>query len=102
VKSPDYGGLWDRRGTAPTAERVSCLEAASRDDLVRKVGEWGYLARDGKDDPRWTPQLIAALLKGGLLEPVGTRDDRGREVRVRISSHGRRELTRHRRAQGGN
>lgn len=99
MRPQDFRQFWDRVSVPQMAERLACLDAASRDDIVRKVGEWGHLARDGKGDPRWTPQLIAALLKAGLLEPIGMRDDRGREVCVRISSHGRRELAR-RRAEG--
>jgi hypothetical protein len=100
MRPQDFRGHWDRVSDRQLADRLACLEAASRDDIVRKVGEWGHAARDGADDPRWTPQLIAALLKAGLLEPVGMRDDRGREVRVRLSGHGRREIARHRRGQG--
>lgn len=86
---------------ADQARRVACLEAASRDDLVRKVGVWGFLARDGADDPSFTAALVATLLKAGLLEPVGMRDERGRVVRARASMMGRRELARRARAAGG-
>lgn len=100
MRSQDFRCHWIRVSPRQLAERLACHEAASRDDIVRKVGEWGYLGRDGAADPSWATQLIAALLKAGVLESIGTRDDRGRAVRVHISSHGRRELAKHRRSEG--
>lgn len=88
-------------GGLPPAEvekRLACMVAASTDELIRKTGVWGYLARDAESDPSFDARLISALLKAGLLEPVGTRDDRGRVIRVRVSMLGRRELAR--RARG--
>lgn len=86
---------------ADLEKRLACMRAASTDELVRKNGTWGYLARDAETDPSFDSRLIAALLRAGLLEPVGMRDDRGREVRVRVSMFGRRELARRDRAAGG-
>lgn len=88
----------DRISDAEVAKRLACMVAASTDELIRKTGVWGYLARDAESDPSFDARLISALLKAGLLEPVGTRDDRGRVIRVRVSMLGRRELAR--RARG--
>lgn len=88
----------DRISDAEVAKRLACMAAASTDELIRKVGVWGYLARDTAADPAFDARLISALLKAGLLEPVGMRDDRGRVIRVRVSLLGRRELAR--RARG--
>jgi hypothetical protein len=88
-------------GGLPPAEvekRLACMVAASKDELIRKVGVWGYLARDSAADPAFDARLISALLRAGLLEPIGMRDDRGRVIRVRVSMLGRRELAR--RARG--
>lgn len=94
-------GLAGRMSAADLEKRVACLLAASVDELVRKDRGWGYLARDGARDPSFDSRTITALLKAGLLEPVGMRDDKGREVRVRVSMFGRRELARRARASGG-
>lgn len=88
----------DRISDAEVEKRLACMVAASTDELIRKTGVWGYLARDTEADPAFDARLISALLKAGLLEPVGTRDDRGRVIRVRVSMLGRRELAR--RARG--
>ena len=94
-------GLTGRMPAADIEKRLACMRAASTDELVRKEGVWGYLARDGADDPSFDSRTITALLKAGLLEPVGMRDDKGREVRVRVSMLGRRELARRARTAGG-
>lgn len=83
--------------TAPEL-RVACLRAAAVDDLVRKDRCWGHLARDGADDPAFDWRTVATLLKAGLLEQLGQRDERGRVLRVRTSNYGRRELARQGRA----
>lgn len=74
--------------------RVAILRAAVVDDLIRKNDAWGHLARDAEGDPAFDTRTIAALLKGGLLEQLGTRDVEGRVLRVRTSTYGRRELAR--------
>ncbi len=81
-------------GQADLELRVACLQAAVSDDLIRKDHCWGHLARDGADDPAFDFRTVATLLKGGLLEQLGQRDMRGRVLRVRTSSYGRRELAR--------
>lgn len=94
----DPRGLGAGLSPADVEARLVCMRAASIDELVRKVGRWGHLARDAETDPHWDPRMISALLRAGLLEPVGTRDDQGRVIRVRVSILGRRELAR--RARG--
>lgn len=94
-------GLTGRMPAADVEKRLACLRAATVDELVRKDGGWGYLARDGAEDPAFESRTITALLKAGLLEPIGMRDDKGREVRVRLSGLGRRELARRARAEVG-
>lgn len=79
---------------ADLALRVACLTAASADDLIRKDHCWGHLARDAAGDPSFDFRTVATLLKGGLLEQLGQRDERGRVLRVRTSNYGRRELAR--------
>lgn len=74
--------------------RVACLTAAAADDLIRKDHCWGHLARDAAGDPAFDFRTVATLLKGGLLEQLGQRDRRGRVLRVRTSTYGRRELAR--------
>lgn len=82
------------RNQADLALRTNVLRLACVDDLIRKSDHWGYLARDAEGDPSFDSRTIAALLKDGLLEQMGERDQRGRVMRVRTSTYGRRELTR--------
>lgn len=89
------------KSKAEVAFRATVLRAACIDDLIRKADSWGYLARDAEGDPSFDSQLIASLLKAGLLEQMGERDQRGRVLRVRTSTYGRRELARLERASGG-
>lgn len=81
---------------------VACMQAAAVDDLVRKPEGWVHLVPiAGLDEKPFYGKCVLELVRKGLLEQVGQRDEDGNAVRVRLSGYGRRELRRRQAAEGG-